>query len=405
MAPTERPFVLWKEELRRVYADLRGAELSPSRAGLSVALGLFIGSQPIFGLHTPLVIGLCLWLRLDGFLAWIASNVSNPFFAPFLLTAEVWVGGSLLAGESIRLDQRFESFWDAAVGAPALLFVGSPLVGAVLGLGGGFVAFAFVALRRRAGVRPKVHVYRLPKNAPPWVAAAERVASRYVSREGSTPRQRTQFNYVRIKLMSDPIARLVADFAGAEGLGELCDLGTGRGQLPILLLELGLAQRARGVDWDAGKVDDANAAARGERAPADEPLPALDAEFEAADVRDVRPAPADTVLLIDVLHYLPLAAQDEVLDRAARAVRRGGRILVREADSERGLRSFFTLLEEKVFTTLRWNRGERVVFRPARQIAARLEAAGLAVTVRPAWGKTPFSNVLVIGTRPVGAAQ
>jgi uncharacterized protein (DUF2062 family)/2-polyprenyl-3-methyl-5-hydroxy-6-metoxy-1,4-benzoquinol methylase len=399
MASSERPFVLWKEEFRRVYADLRGAELSPARAGLSVALGLFIGSQPIFGLHTPLVIGLCLWLRLDGFLAWIASNISNPFFAPFLLTAEVWVGGSLLEGAPIRLDQRFESFWDAALGAPALLFVGSPLLGAALALVGGLVSFAFVAVRRRAGVKPKVHVYRLPKSAPPWVVAAERVASRYVSREGSTPRQRTQFNYVRIKLMSDPIARLVAEFAEAEGLGELCDLGTGRGQLPILLLELGLAKSARGVDWDRAKIEDAKAAARGERAPEGEPLPALDAEFEAADVRDVTPEPADTVLLIDVLHYLPLAAQDEVLDRAARAVRPGGRILVREADTERGLRSVFTLIEEKVFTTLRWNRGERVVFRPARQIAERLLAAGLSTEVRPAWGKTPFSNVLVIGRR------
>jgi hypothetical protein len=58
-----------------------------------------------------------------------------------------------------------------------------------------------------------------------------------------------------------------------------------------------------------------------------------------------------------------------------------------------------TLLEERVFTAVRFNKGERVRFRPAREIVARLEEAGLACEVRPAWGKTPFANVLVIGRR------
>jgi hypothetical protein len=86
-------------------------------------------------------------------------------------------------------------------------------------------------------------------------------------------------------------------------------------------------------------------------------------------------------------------------------VRPGGRLLVREADTERGLRSFATLLEEKVFTALRFNHGERVKLRPAREIVALLEGRGLACEVRPAWGKTPFSNVLVIGTRPLTAPR
>ncbi|MBL8741516.1 MAG: DUF2062 domain-containing protein, partial [Myxococcales bacterium] len=92
--------------------------------------------------------------------------------------------------------------------------------------------------------------------------------------------------------------------------------------------------------------------------------------------------------------------QDEILLRAAMAVRPGGRLLVREADTDRGLRSTMTLLEEKVFTALRFNRGERVKFRRAQDLTAVMERAGLEVEVRPAWGKTPFSNVLFIGRRP-----
>ena len=63
-------------------------------------------------------------------------------------------------------------------------------------------------------------------------------------------------------------------------------------------------------------------------------------------------------------------------------------------------RSWATLLEEKVFTALRFNRGERVKFRSAASIVSVLEAQGLTVEVRPAWGKTPFSNVLFVARRP-----
>jgi hypothetical protein len=52
-----------------------------------------------------------------------------------------------------------------------------------------------------------------------------------------------------------------------------------------------------------------------------------------------------------------------------------------------------------VFTALRFNRGARVRFRAAREIVGRLEEAGLKCEVRPAWGRTPFANVLVVGRR------
>jgi 2-polyprenyl-3-methyl-5-hydroxy-6-metoxy-1,4-benzoquinol methylase len=110
--------------------------------------------------------------------------------------------------------------------------------------------------------------------------------------------------------------------------------------------------------------------------------------------------PADTVLLVDVLHYLALAEQDALLGRAAAAVRPGGRIILRDADTARGWRSWMTLGEELLFTTLRFNRGARVRLRPAREIVAALERAGLQCEVLPAWGSTPFANVLVIGRRP-----
>jgi uncharacterized protein (DUF2062 family)/SAM-dependent methyltransferase len=386
-------FSLFREELRRAFRELRGGRLSPARGAAAVAVGLFVGCQPIFGCHLPVIVFLCLWLRLDALVAYVAANISNPFLAPAILTAEVEIGARIRTGERPHFDQaltRSGAFSHFA----GDLAVGAPVFGLALAIVGGAATFAVLSAARRlrpAGAPPEP--YRLPPEAPPWVHAVERVASRYAPADGATAAERSRFHYVRTKLLGDPVARLVADVEGeAPGaLGEVFDVGTGRGQLPILLVELGRATRARGVDWDAGKVD------AGRRAAASgDPLPV---DLVQGDARTAEIPPADTVLLIDLLHYFTLAEQDALLRRAAAAVRPGGRLLVREADTERGLRSAVTLLEERIFTGLRWNRGERVRFRPAREIVTLLAEAGLSGEVRPAWGKTPFSNVLVVGRR------
>lgn len=391
--PKEKPFSFWKEELKRVWCDLRGGDLSATRVAASVAVGAFIGCLPIFGLHLPIVLLLSLRLRLDGALAYVAANISNPFFAPFLFAGQVQLGALVLEGKLPEMGTKLEMA-HALSSFPKYLAVGSPLVGIGAAVVLGAFALAFTWLKRRvvgAGKRP---VYALGSNAPPWVVAAERVARRYADPEDRAVTTQTQFNYVRIKLVLDPIAQLIADIGGTSehALGDVVDIGTGRGQLPIVLMELGRARSARGFDWDEAKIaDGAKAAAHS---------PTLDIELFRGDAREVDPREADTVLLIDVIHYFTIEEQDAILRRAARAVRPGGRLVVREADTERGWRSFTTLLEEKFFTALRFNRGERVKFRPAREIAAILEDEGLISRVQPAWGKTPFSNVLIVGERP-----
>ena len=389
-------FSLVREELRRALRELRGGRLSPARGAAAVALGLFIGCQPIFGCHFPVVVVLCLWLRLDALIAYVAANISNPFVAPALMTAEVEVGAFVRTGARPRFDHALDRA--TAFRFAGDLAVGSPLVGLALAIAGGALAFVALHLAQRlrpAGAPPVP--YRLPDDAPPWVHAVERVAARYSPPDGATAAERSRFHYVRTKLLGDPIAKMIADVEGdAEGaLGDVLDIGTGRGQLPILLMELGRATSARGVDWDASKVEAGQKAAS---VSVDDSAP-LAVDLSQGDAREAEYAPADTVLLIDLIHYFRIDEQDEILRRAAAAVRPGGRILVREADTERGFRSFVTLLEERVFTALRFNKGERVRFRPAREIVSRLEAAGLACEVRPAWGKTPFANVLIIGRR------
>ena len=170
----------------------------------------------------------------------------------------------------------------------------------------------------------------------------------------------------------------------------MLDLGCGRGQLAILLLELGAATSVRGVDWDDTKVALAKRASEG-----------LDAEFERVDVRSAECDRADTVLLVDVLHYMSASEQDALLASAADRVRPGGRLFVRDASTGYGFRSWLTLAAERVTTAVRFNRGERVVFRDvARELVPVLEAKGFSCTVEHCWRGTPFANVLVVAARP-----
>lgn len=382
----------WREELRRAWSDLRGGTLSPARLGASVAMGVFIGCLPLFGLHLPLVLLLSLRLRLDGAVAYLAANISNPLFAPFLFAGETQVGALLLDGAIPAIATLELS--DAWTRFPRYLAVGAPVTGVSLGLILGLVTAGATQLKRRVFGVTQREPYRLPESAPEWVKAVERVAHRYAPDERQVS-DKVQFNYVRIKLQSDPVAKMVADFEGQDpgALGKVFDLGTGRGQLPLLLTELGRATEAIGVDWDEKKIRDGSRAAS--------LSPSCPVTLSQGDARSAPIEPADTVLLIDILHYFQIDEQKAMLERAARAVRPGGRILVREADTERGVRSFITLLEERIFTGLSFNRGERVKFRKASDLAAELEALGLSTEVRPAWGKTPFSNVLIVGRRPI----
>ncbi|MBV9949108.1 MAG: DUF2062 domain-containing protein [Myxococcales bacterium] len=392
--PRSRPrgFSVAREEVRRAWLELRGPRSTPGRAAASAAVGTFIGSIPIFGLHTPIVLALSLWLRLDGALAFLAANVSNPLFAPALLTAEAQTGSWLRTGAPLHVGG---SAWSAAAlrHVVADTFLGAPLIGLILAALAAALAWAVVAVSPDRAARPP---YRLPPDAPPFLVTVERVATRYASPTSASPLERTRFHYLRAKLTTDPLAKLVAGLAAdlPGGLGALLDVGCGRGQVSLLLLELGCASSSRGIDWDESKV------ATGRRAAgAHDGMPALAASFACGDARTEAYEPADTVLLVDILHYFSAPEQDALLERAAAAVRPGGRLVVREADTERGWRSALTWLEESFFTRVRWNRGERVAFRPARAIVARLEASGLRCEVRPAWGATPFSNVLVVGGR------
>jgi uncharacterized protein DUF2062/methyltransferase family protein len=348
------------------------------RAALSVAIGLAVGVTPLWGVHIFLVLAICLPLGLDAPVSYLAANISMPLIAPFLVLAEVDIGSWLLTGHAPWQDA--ETVW--AMGASRFareLALGTLVFAPAAALVGGVVTYAAVSLVWAARAFPAPGGYT-PDPQGAFRALADRVAKRFSMGRPSA------FYYARGKMLSDPVAKRVWELSTEEPLGEVVDIGSGRGQIGVLLLESGGAAKVSGFDWDGAKVLDATRAAEG-----------LAASFEEGDIRTHEVPPCDTALLVDVLHYLTDEEQDALLLRAARAATR--RVVVRDIDPDRGWRSTMTRAQEALTTSERWNRGQRVHIRPIACIVRALEGEGFDVTVEPCWGATPFANVLVVGRR------
>src|SRR5262245_3088282 len=101
-------------------------------------------------------------------------------------------------------------------------------------------------------------------------------------------------HYVAAKLRHDPMHRDFLTLATSERFGDVVDIGCGRGQLGIALLEAGLARSVLGLDCHAGHLRQARCAATG-----------LSFRTILQDLAECQELPkAATVLLIDVLYQL-----------------------------------------------------------------------------------------------------
>ncbi len=356
-----------REKIREAWRRLRGGDLTPARAAASVAVGLAIGVTPLYGFHLPLVVAVCLPLGLDTPVAYLAANISLPFIAPFLTIAEIEIGSRITTGAWLELTR--EGLRQYGI-KPFLrqIIVGTIFFSPMMASVGAALTFAVASLFRKA------------PSPDSFEGVADRVAERYAIGSKFTR------GYVRSKMNGDPIVKTLFDLSKAESFGDVADVGCGRGQLSVMLLEASTATTATGFDWDEDKITEATRAAG-----------SLQATFLKGDLRSQEIAECDTALLLDVLHYLKTEEQDALLARVAASTRKT--IFVRELDPDRGWRSSVTRFQERVTTRAGVNRGARVLLRPISDIARVLEKNGFDVSVAPCWAGTPFSNVLVTAKR------
>lgn len=190
--------------------------------------------------------------------------------------------------------------------------------------------------------------------------------------------------YVWFKYRLDPCYLAVAAQIPAQTL--TLDLGTGLGMLPVLLGLLGGQRESLGIDHDRTKIGVARQAAQGLGGVRISENDFLNCEFP----------PCDVVTLIDVLHYHPAEVQRRLLERAAKALRPGGRLLIRDADrGERG-GARWTRAVERLAVWFGWNRALRVLYRPIVEIEADLARLGFKTNQTRVAGTLYPGNVLLV---------
>jgi uncharacterized protein (DUF2062 family)/trans-aconitate methyltransferase len=374
---------------RELLYRLRTEGDTPGRQAGAVALGVFIGCSPFYGLHLVLCFIFGKLLRLNIVLAYLAAHISLPGLWPFLVFGEIQVGRWMRGGGrlSIRPSQlRLMEPWQFGVD----LLAGSAVVGIALAVPLAFLAYrAALARAKEPEVRDLI----------------EETAYRYL---GSGM---FHWEFVRGKLRYDPVYLQILRQGLLPPEGRLLDLGCGRG----ILLSLLLTARARYDRHERGlypqgwppppilelhgietgfKTASAARAALGDQA-----------RIDIADLRDAELPPSRAVLLLDVLHYLPAEVQEDLLRRIAGALEPGGLLLIRDADAGAGWRFTATRIQERTCALARRHWKQRFHYRSAAEWSRLLESSGFAVDLQPMGMGTPYGNVLLTARRGSGPVR
>lgn len=95
---------------RRFWSeDILKSEESAHKKAAAVALGIFVGILPFWGLHTLLVFLLAAVFKLNKVIAFLFSNISIPPLIPFIIYIS-YQFGSLLTGNGVAWELELNNF-------------------------------------------------------------------------------------------------------------------------------------------------------------------------------------------------------------------------------------------------------------------------------------------------------
>jgi 1-acyl-sn-glycerol-3-phosphate acyltransferase len=173
--------------------------------------------------------------------------------------------------------------------------------------------------------------------------------------------------FVYWKLKTDPVFEALDAVVPRQGF--ILDLGCGYGIATHWLASFTDGRKFLGVDYDEGKIRVARRSAPGHER----------IQFEFGDILEYDYPPCDVVLLLDVLHYWTPAKQQAILDRARRALRPGGRLILRDGARAEDAAHRRVDFWERFATRIGHNQTvEGLHFQTLPELEAALKQAGFA---------------------------
>lgn len=168
--------------------------------------------------------------------------------------------------------------------------------------------------------------------------------------------------------------------------GNIVDIGCGYGLMANVIRLMGGTERTVfGVDLSAYRIAKAQATVQ-----------AGDAHlrFICADIRTAALPPADGVTMIDFLHHIPFALQEEVLAQLPRILSPQGVVVIKEFADRPRWKYWATLLFEAVFYPK-----DKLTYRPIPEWQRLLEGLGFAVTLHEEHRGSFVPSVMLIARR------
>lgn len=218
---------------------------------------------------------------------------------------------------------------------------------------------------------------------------------------------RFAWHFARGKLGRDPVFRALLERGELRPRARVVDIGCGQGLLASLLaaVDAGASQGRWPAAWPAAP---AGASYTGielmprDVARAEAAVGALASRprFVCGDMRSTPLPPCDAVVILDVLHYVDLAAQEGVLQRVHAALAPQGRLLLRVGDASARRGFVVSQWVDRIVTMVRGHRVPPTFGRPLHEWQALLQRIGFRVQAVPMSQGTPFANVLLVGEKP-----
>jgi SAM-dependent methyltransferase len=210
-------------------------------------------------------------------------------------------------------------------------------------------------------------------------------------------------HFARGKLSGDPVFREILQRGLIAADSHVVDIGCGQGLLSAWLLAAG--DMASDADWPKnwGQAP-RNVTVKGiELMPADveRANTALKAHanrftFEVGDMCTTAFGKAQTVAILDVLHYVPYAAQEDVLARVRDALAPQGLLILRIGDAGGGWGFRVSNWVDSVVFFMRGHKSSRLYCRTLAEWIGVLQKIGFQVETKPMSEGTPFANVLML---------